>query len=57
MKARVGLARTVYQDADLYLLDDPFSALDANVSQQVFENCIQYLCKEYDLKMRSFFFI
>ncbi|KAJ3113504.1 hypothetical protein HDU96_003327 [Phlyctochytrium bullatum] len=39
-KARVSLARAVYDDADIYLLDDPISALDAHVGQRVFEDCI-----------------
>ncbi|KAJ3210100.1 Multidrug resistance-associated protein 1 [Dinochytrium kinnereticum] len=39
-KARVALARAVYQDADIYLLDDPLSALDATVGQLVFEECV-----------------
>ncbi|KAG5204281.1 hypothetical protein JEQ12_002257 [Ovis aries] len=41
-KARVSLARAVYQDADIYLLDDPFSAVDAGVSRYLFE---QYICQ------------
>ncbi|XP_022670622.1 multidrug resistance-associated protein 4-like isoform X2 [Varroa destructor] len=40
-KARVSLARAVYHDADLYLLDDPLSAVDANVSRHIFASCIQ----------------
>lgn len=39
-KARVALARTVYRDADIYLLDDPLSAVDAHVGKQIFEKCI-----------------
>jgi ATP-binding cassette subfamily C (CFTR/MRP) protein 1 len=37
-KARIGLARSVYADTDVYLMDDPLSALDANVKKSIFEN-------------------
>ena len=36
-KARVSLARAVYSDWGILLMDDPISALDANVKQKVFE--------------------
>ena len=36
-KARIGLARAVYADRDLFLMDDPLSALDANVKKQIFK--------------------
>jgi len=39
-KARVSLARAVYADRDLILLDDPISALDANVKKKIFENVL-----------------
>ncbi|XP_068840293.1 ATP-binding cassette sub-family C member 4-like isoform X2 [Capricornis sumatraensis] len=45
-KARVSLARAVYQDADIYLLDDPFSAVDAGVSRHLFEQCICQVLRE-----------
>ena len=50
-KARVALARAVYQDRfelpvlkysfrDVYLLDDPLSAVDAHVAKHIFEHVI-----------------
>ncbi|XP_056647583.1 probable multidrug resistance-associated protein lethal(2)03659 [Diorhabda sublineata] len=39
-KARLNLARAVYKDADIYLLDDPLSAVDSAVGKQLFNNCI-----------------
>ena len=42
-RARVSLALAVYVDADLYLLDDPLSAVDVKVGQQIFEKCIKDL--------------
>ena len=35
-KARVNLARAVYRDADVFLLDDPLSAVDASVAAHLF---------------------
>lgn len=35
-KQRIQLARAVYNDADIYLLDDPFSAVDAHTSAILF---------------------
>lgn len=40
-KARVNLARCLYQDSDIYLLDDPLSAVDTRVSRQLFQKCIK----------------
>ena len=37
---RVALARALYADADVYLLDDPLSAVDAHVGNHLFERCI-----------------
>ena len=39
-RARVALARAVYADADVYLLDDPLSAVDAKVGSEIFGRCI-----------------
>ncbi|KAI9103116.1 P-loop containing nucleoside triphosphate hydrolase protein [Phlyctochytrium arcticum] len=38
-KQRVSLARTVYYDADIVLLDDPLSAVDQHVGVHIFEEC------------------
>lgn len=35
-KQRVQLARALYRDADIYLLDDPFSAVDAHTATRIF---------------------
>lgn len=40
-KARINLARCVYKVADIYLLDDPLSAVDANVGKHLYEKCIK----------------
>ncbi|EXC02962.1 ABC transporter C family member 10 [Morus notabilis] len=39
-KQRVQLARAVYQNADIYLLDDPFSAVDAHTATSLFNECV-----------------
>ncbi|CAK9328612.1 unnamed protein product [Citrullus colocynthis] len=39
-KQRVQLARALYQDADIYLLDDPFSAVDIHTALDLFKEYI-----------------
>ncbi|XP_063239626.1 probable multidrug resistance-associated protein lethal(2)03659 [Bacillus rossius redtenbacheri] len=39
-KARINLARAVYKRADIYILDDPLSAVDTHVGKHLFESCI-----------------
>lgn len=39
-KQRIQLARAVYQDCDTYLLDDPFSAVDAHTGTALFMDCV-----------------
>ena len=39
-KARINLARAVYRKADIYLLDDPLSAVDSHVGKGIFKQCI-----------------
>ncbi|OEL14752.1 ABC transporter C family member 9, partial [Dichanthelium oligosanthes] len=36
-KQRIQIARSVYEDADIYLFDDPFSAVDAHTGSQLFK--------------------
>ncbi|CAH3114175.1 unnamed protein product [Pocillopora meandrina] len=45
-KARISLARAVYHDADIYLLDDPLSAVDTHVGRELFDRCISGLLKD-----------
>ena len=45
-KARVSLARAIYADADIYLLDDPLSAVDTKVAKNLFKNVIRGLLRE-----------
>ncbi|KAJ2337267.1 Multidrug resistance-associated protein 1 [Coemansia sp. RSA 2681] len=39
-RARLALARTVYSRADVYILDDPLSAVDAHVKRHILDNVI-----------------
>ena len=45
-KARVALARLFYSDSDIYLLDDPLSAIDPVVGKFIFEECIVKLASK-----------
>uniref|UniRef100_A0A6N2KZ94 ABC-type xenobiotic transporter n=1 Tax=Salix viminalis TaxID=40686 RepID=A0A6N2KZ94_SALVM len=40
-KQRISMARAIYSNSDVYIFDDPLSALDAHVGQQVFNSCIK----------------
>ena len=44
-KARVSLARAVYADKDIILMDDPISALDANVRKKIFKRVFKTMLK------------
>jgi ABC-type multidrug transport system fused ATPase/permease subunit len=50
-KARVALARAIYSDADIVLLDCPLAELDASVGKQVFEEAILGLLKTKTVMM------
>jgi len=40
-KARISLARALYSQSEIYLLDDPFSALDSKVSRNIFDRVLK----------------
>jgi ATP-binding cassette subfamily C (CFTR/MRP) protein 10 len=44
-RSRIALARALYSDADIYILDDPFSALDSRVSKNLVDVCFLDLLK------------
>ncbi|KAB0798127.1 hypothetical protein PPYR_09120 [Photinus pyralis] len=46
-RARINLARSVYREADIYLFDDPLSAVDTHVAKHLFEECLlKYLANK-----------
>ncbi|XP_033637621.1 multidrug resistance-associated protein 5-like [Asterias rubens] len=45
-KQRVSLARAVYANKDIYLLDDPLSAVDAHVGRHIFSKCVDTALRE-----------
>lgn len=45
-KARISLARAVYRDSDIILLDDVLSAVDAHVGKSIMDNCIRGLLEK-----------
>ncbi|CAL2281218.1 unnamed protein product [Prunus armeniaca] len=44
-KQRIQLARAVYQNCDIYLLDDVFSAVDAHTGSEIFKECVRGVLK------------
>ena len=45
-KARISLARAVYSEASVVVMDDPISALDANVKKKIFKHVFQRILKD-----------
>ncbi|KAL8234311.1 hypothetical protein R6Q59_020411 [Mikania micrantha] len=45
-KQRIQLARAVYQDCDIYLLDDVFSAVDAHTGSEIFKECVRGVLRD-----------
>ncbi|EAR88911.2 ABC transporter C family protein (macronuclear) [Tetrahymena thermophila SB210] len=45
-KARISLARALYSQADIYLFDDPLSAVDSKVAKTIFFEAIKAFCKD-----------
>ncbi|XP_041989412.1 ABC transporter C family member 14-like [Salvia splendens] len=45
-KQRIQLARAVYQDCDIYLLDDVFSAVDAHTGSDIFKECVRGILRD-----------
>lgn len=50
-RARIALARAVYADAEIYLLDDPLAAVDPKVGKHLFRYCISGVLKKKVLDM------
>ena len=44
-KARIALARAIYSDKDIYLLDDPISAVDIHVGKFIMNQCLNGFLK------------
>ena len=45
-RARINIARALYNNKDIYIFDDPLSALDANVGKNIVRNCIKEFLEE-----------
>ena len=42
-KQRIAIARALYADPDVVLLDDPLSALDTRVGRKVFQQAVRWV--------------
>ncbi|KAF6165228.1 hypothetical protein GIB67_030410 [Kingdonia uniflora] len=45
-KQRIQIARAIYSESDIYLLDDPFSTVDAHTGAHLFKECIMRLLSQ-----------
>eukprot|EP01084_Bolivina_argentea_P028754 53390_1 len=45
-KSRISLARAVYSNSDIYIFDDPLSAVDSHVASHIFNECFIGLLKD-----------
>ena len=45
-RARINIARALYSNKDIYIFDDPISALDASVGKNIVKNCIVNYLKD-----------
>ena len=45
-QTRISLARAVYANCDIYLLDNPLASLDSNVGDDIFKQCIQEMLSD-----------
>ena len=50
-KQRIQLARAVYQNCDIYLLDDVFSAVDAHTGSNIFKVCFFFNFNYFEAHM------
>jgi hypothetical protein len=55
-KQRINIARAIYFDADLILMDDPLSAVDAHVGRHIFDHAIMGLLKNKSRILATYVF-